>query len=148
MADLEEFMNFRAETQRTLIRTTGVVRIRCMLKQGKENERDVVSTYSSIYIMPCSIALAIAMLDRGKPHPILYPDGPSSGPTLRRHYVLVVVLNDRDSGPWSSSNGEHPNNTPLYRISLFVQSFFTGCMCNERPSPTDERRLRRLKSLS
>jgi len=69
MADLEEFMNFRAETQRTLIRTTGVVRIRCMLKQGKENERDVVSTYSSIYIMPCSIALAIAMLDRGKPHP-------------------------------------------------------------------------------
>jgi hypothetical protein len=70
MADLEEFRNFRAETQRTLIRTTGVVRIRCMLKQGKENERDVVSTYSSIYIMPCSIALAIAMLDRGKPHTV------------------------------------------------------------------------------
>ncbi len=83
MADLEEF---RDETQRALIRTTGVVRIRCMLKQGKGNERDVVLTYSSIHIMPCS-RTAIAMLGWTEENP-QYPDGPSSGPTLRRHYIL------------------------------------------------------------
>ena len=141
MADLEEFRNFRAETQRTLIRTTGVVRIRCMLKQGKET----LSRPTAAYTLCLARALQLRCWAGQRETP-RNPDGPSSGPTLRRHYVLV--LNGRDSGPWSSSNGEHPNNTPLYRISLLVQSFFTGFTYNKRPSTTDERGSRRLKSLS
>ena len=79
--------------------------------------------------------------DRGKPRQYCIRTGCHLG---RAPNYIHSTGHDRDSesGPWSSSNGEHPNNTSLNRISLLVPSLFTGFTCNKRPSPTDERRLK------